>query len=269
MSGDVVLYEKRGHVALVTLNRPEARNAFDPEVLVRLDDAWSEVRDDDEIRVAVITGTGTAFCAGADLGRLIPLFSGARKPENEWDNRLAADVGIAGRGILRDGDVVKPVIAAINGFAIAGGMEMVMGCDIRVASEEARFGMQEVKWAIFPGGGATVRLPMQIPYSKAMELLITGDMIGADEALALGFLNHVVPPDQVLPKAFEIADKIAENGPLAVRAIRKSIRANVGVPELEAMKQETEIAAPIFATEDAREGPLAFMEKRKPVYKGR
>jgi enoyl-CoA hydratase len=269
MSDEVVLFEKREHVALLTLNRPQARNAFDPEVLVRLDDAWTTVRDDDEIRVAVITGTGTAFCAGADLGRLIPLFSGARQPEDEWDNRLAADPGISSRGILREGDVVKPVIAAINGFAIAGGMELVMGCDIRVAAEEAQFGMQEVKWAIFPAGGATVRLPNQIPYSKAMELLLTGDLIGADEALALGFLNHVVPADQVLLKAIEIAEKIADNGPVAVKAIRKSIRANIGVPEVEAMKQETEIAMPIFATEDAREGPRAFMEKRKPVYKGR
>jgi len=266
---EVVLFEKRDHLALVTLNRPEARNAFDPEVLVRLDDAWTTVRDDDDIRVAVITGAGTAFSAGADLGRLITLFSGARQPEDEWDNRLVADPAIGGRGILRDGDVVKPVIAAINGFAIAGGMELVMGTDIRVAADTARFGMQEVKWAIFPAGGSTVRLPIQIPYAKAMELLLTGDLIEASEMFDLGFLNHVVPEDQVLPKAFEIAGKIAENGPLAVKAIRKSIRANVGLPEVEAMRQESEIAMPVFATEDAQEGPRAFMEKRKPVYRGR
>jgi enoyl-CoA hydratase len=269
MSNDVVVFEKRDHVALVTLNRPETRNAFDPEVLVRLDDAWATVRDDDEIRVAVITGSGTAFCAGADLGRLIPLFSGAREPEDDWDQRLVADPAIGGRGLLRDGDVVKPVVAAINGFAIAGGMELLMGCDVRVAAEEAQFGMQEAKWAIFPAGGSTVRLPNQIPYAKAMELLLTGDMIGADEALALGFLNYVVPADQVLPKAMEIAEKIAENGPVAVRAIRKAIRANIGMPEVEALKQEAEIGMPVFGTEDAREGPRAFMEKRKPVYKGR
>jgi enoyl-CoA hydratase len=269
MSDDVVKFEKRGHVALVTLNRPDARNAFNPEVLVRLDDAWATVRQDDEIRVAIVTGTGTAFCAGADLGQLIPLFTGLRKPENEWDEKIVADLALTGRAILRDFDTSKPVIAAINGFAIAGGMEFVMGTDIRVAADSARFGMQEVKWAIFPGGGATVRLPNQIPYARAMELLITGDQIEADEALKLGFVNHVVPADQVLPKAFEIAEKIAENGPVAVRAIRKSIRANIGLPEVEALKQESEISMPVFLTEDAQEGPRAFMEKRKPVYKGR
>jgi len=249
MSDDVVLFEKRGHVALVTLNRPEARNAFDPEVLVRLDDAWTTVREDDEIRVAVLTGTGTAFCAGADLGRLIPLFTGLRKPENEFDEKLVADPAMAGRGILRDFDTEKPVIAAINGFAIAGGMEIVMGTDIRV--------------------GATVRLPIQIPYARAMELLITGDQIEAAAALELGFVNYVVPADQVLPKAFEIAEKIAGNGPIAVKAIRASIRAAVGVPEAQGLKQESEFAMPVFASEDAQEGPRAFMEKRKPVFKGR
>jgi enoyl-CoA hydratase len=171
--------------------------------------------------------------------------------------------------MLRDADAEKPVIAAINGFAIAGGMELVMGTDIRVAADTARFGMQEVKWAIFPAGGATVRLPNQIPYSKAMEYLITGEQFDAVEALKLGFVNYVLPAEEVLPKAFEIADIIADNGPLAVKAIRNSIRAAIGVPEAQALKQEAEFAMPVFGTEDAREGPLAFMEKRKPKYRGK
>lgn len=267
---EVLGLERIGHVALITLRRPEARNALSPELLVRLADAWSEVRDDPQIRVAVVTGAGDkAFCSGADLGRLIPLMSRVRAPEDEWDRRLLADGEVLGRGLLRTFDVVKPVIAAINGHAIAGGMELVQGTDLRIASSEAKFGVQEVKWAIFPGGGSTVRLPFQIPYARAMELLLTGELISAEEALELGFLNRVVPQAEVLPVAFDLAERIAANGPIAVQAIRRSTRECVGRPEAEAMKIESEIAAPVFRTEDAREGPLAFMQKRKPVFKGR
>ncbi|HSG90359.1 MAG TPA: enoyl-CoA hydratase-related protein [Pseudomonadales bacterium] len=265
----VVDYEKQGHVALVTLNRPDARNSINPEVGARLAEAWEQVRDDDEVRVAVVTGTGSAFCAGADLGQLIPLMSGARKAENEWDEKVLKNPALTSAALLRNFDTEKPIIAAINGHAIAGGMEMVQGTDIRIACPEAKFGVQEVKWAIFPAGGSTVRLPVQMPFAKAMELLLTGDLISAEEALALGFLNHVVPADQVLPKAMEIAAKIAANGPLAVRAIRKSARACLGLPEQEALKLESQISAPVFRTEDAKEGPRAFMEKRKPEYRGR
>ncbi|MDZ7824898.1 MAG: enoyl-CoA hydratase-related protein [Gammaproteobacteria bacterium] len=154
----VVEFEKKGHVALVTLNRPDARNSINPELGARLAEAWEQVRDDDEIRVAVVTGTGSAFCAGADLGQLIPLVSGARKPENEWDEKVLKNAALTSAALLRNFDTEKPVIAAINGHAIAGGMEMVQGTDIRVACPEAKFGVQEVKWAIFPAGGSTVRL---------------------------------------------------------------------------------------------------------------
>ncbi len=263
----VVDYAVNGHIATVTLNRPEARNAVNPEVAVRLADAWRAVRDDDTVRVAILTGTGSVFCAGADLGQLIPLISGARKAENEWDEKALADKEIFECAFLRSFDAVKPVIAAINGHAIAGGMEMVQGTDIRVSAPAAKFGVQEVKWAIFPAGGSTVRLPHQLPHAKAMELLLTGDLITADEALGYGFLNYV--DDDPLARANAIAEKIAANGPIAVQAIRKSARACLGVPELEALRLETEISAPVFKTEDAQEGPRAFMEKREPVYKGR
>jgi enoyl-CoA hydratase len=263
----LVNFELRGHVALVTLNRPDARNAINPEVAVRLADAWEEVRANDAIRVAVLTGTGSAFCAGADLGQLIPMMSGVRKPENEWDERVVKEPGITSRALLRNFDTEKPVIAAINGHAIAGGMEIVQGTDIRVAAPAAKFGVQEVKWAIFPAGGSTVRLPVQIPYAKAMELLLTGDLVSAEEALALGFLNYVT--DDYLGKAMEIAGKIAANGPLAVRAIRRSVKECLGKPEQEALRIESQISGPVFQTEDAKEGPRAFMEKRKPVYQGR
>jgi enoyl-CoA hydratase len=265
----LVDYRVEGHVAIVTLNRPDARNAINPEVAVRLADAWKSIRDDGNVRVGIVTGTGSAFCAGADLGQLIPMVSGARKPENDFDRRVVAEPGITSAALLRNFDTEKPIIAAINGHAIAGGMEMVQGTDIRVSVPEARFGVQEVKWAIFPAGGSTVRLPVQLPFAKAMELLLTGDLISADEALRIGFLNYVVPPDQLMKKALEIAEKIAANGPLAVRAIRKSARACLGLPEKEALRLESEISGPVFQTEDAREGPRAFMEKRKPQYKGR
>jgi len=263
----LVDYQLQGHVAVITLNRPEARNAINPEVAVRLADAWQDVKDNDDVRVAVLTGTGSAFCAGADLGQLIPMISGARKPENEWDERVMKEPGIASRALLRNFDPEKPVIAAINGHAIAGGMEVVQGTDIRISVPAAKFGVQEVKWAIFPAGGSTVRLPVQLPYAKAMELLLTGDLISADEALQLGFLNYVT--DDIMGKAMEIAEKIAGNGPLAVRAIRRSVKECLGKPEKEALRIENEISGPVFQTEDAKEGPRAFMEKRKPEYKGR
>ena len=261
--------ERRGHVAVVTLNRPEARNAISPEMAGMMADAWQELRDDAEVRVIVVTGTGSAFCAGADLGQLIPPMSGEKTPETAAEKRFVADKTLVNQCLLRDFDTEKPVIAAINGHAIAGGMELVQGTDIRVAVPGARIGVQEVKWAIFPAGGSSVRIPQQMPFAKAMELLLTGDTIMSEEALALGFLNYVVEPDQLMPKAMEIAEKIAANGPLAVKAIRASARACLGLPEKQALALELEHAGPVFQTEDAREGPRAFMEKRQPVYKGR
>ena len=262
-------FEHSNHVATVTINRPEARNAMNPEVFVRLYDAFREVESNNDIRVAIITGTGDkAFCAGADLGRLIPLMNGVRQPEDEWDNRWVNEVNKQGT-YLMGRDTVKPVIAAINGHAIAGGMELVQGTDIRISVPEAKFGVQEVKWALFPAGGSTVRLPRQIPYAKAMELLLTGDLITAEEALKCGFLNYVVEPAELMNKAMQIAEKLAANGPMAVQAIRKSAREVWGRPEEEALKLESTFSAPVFQTEDAIEGPKAFMEKRAPVYKGR
>jgi enoyl-CoA hydratase len=265
-----VLYEKSGHIALVTINRPDARNAIDTDVGVGLAETWAQIRDDDDVRVAIVTGAGDkAFCAGADLAKLIPLVQGLREPETDADRKFLADGGMFDRAILRDFDVVKPVIAAVNGFAIAGGMELCHGTDMRIASETAKFGVQEVRWALFPMGGSTVRMPRQLPHARAMELLLTGDFISAEEAFALGYVNRVVPQDKVLDEAMTLAGKIARNGPLAVQAIRKSVRACLGQPEAEGLRIETEIASPIFHTEDAKEGPRAFLEKREPEFKGR
>ncbi|MEH6403582.1 MAG: enoyl-CoA hydratase-related protein [Sneathiella sp.] len=262
-------YSVKDNIALITLNRPSARNALNPELVVQLAEAWRKVRDDDSVRVAVLTGTGSVFCSGADLGELIPIISGAKTPKDEWDKQVAENPRLTYEALLRNFDTEKPVISAIQGHAIAGGMEIVQGTDIRVAASGVKLGVQEVKWAIFPGGGSTVRLPVQMPYAKAMELLLTGDTISSEEALELGFLNHVVPEEDVIAKAMEIAAKIATNGPIAVKAIRASARACLGLQEAEALRLENKYSAPVFKTQDAREGPKAFMEKRKPVYLGK
>jgi enoyl-CoA hydratase len=265
-----LIYEKRNHVAYLTLNRPEARNALDPELVVELVAAWEDYRDDAEMRCAIITGAGDqAFCAGADLGRLIPLFTGARKPETEADKAVMRDPEATGKALLRDIELHKPLVAAVNGHAIAGGMEMLYSADIRVAVEGARFGLQEVKWAIFPMMGSTVKLPKQLPYARAMEMLLTGELMDAEELCRLGFLNKMVPKGQEMEEAERYARLIADNGPLAVQAIKKAVLAAMGLPTKEGLKREAELGMPVFFTEDAKEGPRAFKEKRKPQYKGK
>jgi enoyl-CoA hydratase len=265
-----IMFEKRNHIAYITFNRPEVHNSFNPETIVRLADAWKQVNTDDDIRAAIVTGAGNvAFSAGADLGRLIPLFTGARKSEDEWDQRLLADRRQGDAALLRNYDVDKPVIAAINGFCIAGGMELIQATDLRVASENASFGLQEVKWAIIPAAGSLARLQRQIPYCKAMEILLTGNRIDAQEAWRIGLVNYVVPQERLMARAEELASTIAANGPLAVRKIKEAVRRTSGRPLEEAFKIENEIARDVMRSEDAKEGPRSFMEKRKPNYKGR
>ncbi len=263
--------EREGHIVVITINRPEVHNSLDPETMVRLSDTWTMVRDDDDIRVAVITGAGKeTFCSGADLGRLVPMLTGARKPEDEWDEKVMKNFdSILQATMLRDFDVAKPVIAAINGACFAGGMEMIQGMDIRVTSETAKFGLQEVQRGLMPGGGSTVRLPRQIHYAKAMEILLTGEILTAEDALAFGLINHVVPQDKVMEKSMEIADMIASNGPLAVKAIRASVREGIDLTLKEAYAQEMKKGMEVLMTKDAQEGPRAFKEKRKPNFIGK
>jgi enoyl-CoA hydratase len=265
-----LLFEVRNAIAYLTLNRPEVHNSINPEMIVRLCEAWERINNDDEIRAVIVTGAGDkAFCAGADLGRMIPLLTRARAPEDEWDHKVLADRHLADHALLRHYDVYKPIIATVNGFCIAGGFELMQATDLRVAAEHASFGLQEIKWAIIPASGSLVRLPRQMPYCKAMELLLTGNRIDAAEAYRLGLVNYVVPASQVMAKAEELASTIAANGPIAVRAIKEGVLRAIGRPLEEGSKIENEVAKPVMKSADAREGPRAFMEKRKPVYKGK
>jgi enoyl-CoA hydratase len=266
-----LIYEKRDGVALLTFNRPERRNALSPELIVRLAEAWIDYRDDDSLRVAILTGTGDkAFCAGGDLGRLLPLFTGARKPEDEWDHKLMGDLPhYMSTALLRPFELYKPIIAAINGYALAGGSELLQATDIRIASTRASFGLTETQRGLVPGGGSMVRLPRQIPYCKAMEILMTGDAMSAAEALRIGFVNEVVEPDRLMPRAAEFAERLKKNAPIAVAAVKEAVLRTSGVPLAEAYGIEAEISARVTRSEDAREGPRAFMEKREPVYTGK
>lgn len=265
-----VLFEKRGPIAEITLNRPEAQNAIDPETVVLLEQAWREVAEDDAVRVAVLSANGDgAFCAGADLKRLITLITGARQPEDAHDHALAANMGLPMRALLRNFDPGKPIVAAVTGSALAGGMELLQATDIRVASEDARFGLREAQWGLFPVGGSTVRLPRQIPYALAMEILLTGEAIDAARALQIGLVNRVLPRAEVRAGAQQLAERIAANGPLAVQAIRRSARECLSLSVEAGLDRELQLGMPVFASRDAREGPRAFKEKRAPRFEGR
>ncbi|MEO8605058.1 MAG: enoyl-CoA hydratase-related protein [bacterium] len=270
MAEPALIYEKSGPIATLTMNRPEARNAVNPEMLCRLADAWQDVNDDAAIRVAILTGAGEqAFCAGADLDKLVRMMQGAVPPENEYDERIKNDVGVIYKGFMRSLDVYKPIVAAVKGFCVAGGLEILNCCDIRVAADDAQFGLAEVKWSLFPMGGSTVRIPRQIPWPIAMELMLTGERISAQEAYRVCLINKVVPAAQVMGEAHRYADILAANGPLAVQAVKRSALAGLGVPTERALELEMEIGIPVSMSEDAREGPKAFKEKRKPNFKGR
>lgn len=262
-------YEKRDGIAHLVMNRPERRNALSPQMIVEMANAWQDFREDPGARVAILTGAGDkAFCAGADLGLLIPLLSGARKAEDEYDEALLKDRTLMQKALLRDFELYKPVIAAVNGFALAGGTEILQATDLRVAATHAEFGLSEVMRGIIPAGGSLVRLARQIPYCKAMEILLTGDRMGADEAFRIGLINEVVPADRLMSRALAIAQRIAENGPLAVAACKEAVIRTSGLSLPDAFRIENELAGRVMRSKDAIEGPRAFMEKRKPNFKG-
>jgi len=270
MSEPAVLYEKKDGIAFVTLNRPDVRNAINTEMLCRLTDAWQDVNDDEAVRVVILAGAGDkAFCAGADLDKLVRMLQGLRPPETEWDERVRADLSIIYKGLLRNYQVFKPIIAAVHGFCVAGGTEILSCTDIRIASDDARFGLAEVKWSLFPMGGSTVRLPRQIPYCHAMEILLTGEQLSAERAMQMGLINKVVSRAALMPEAMRYAQILCENGPLAVQAVKRSVLTGLALPTEQALEQEMEIGIPVSMSEDCKEGTKAFKEKRKPVFRGR
>lgn len=264
-----LLYDKRDGVATIVLNRPHKHNALSPEMVVRLANAWRDVRDDDSVAVALLTGAeGPSFCAGADLRLLIPLFTRARAPEDDWDEQLMADRSMMDLALLRGFDLYKPVVVAVNGHALAGGTEILLGTDVRIASNAATFGLTEVRRGIIPAGGSLVRLARQIPYTAAMEMILGGEPIDASAAERHGLVNRVVDPGEVLPVAQATAQRVARGAPIALRKAKEAVVRTSGVPLLEAYAIETSCARDVMRTADAREGPAAFIEKRDPVWKG-
>jgi enoyl-CoA hydratase len=305
------------HVVLITIDRPEAKNSADMEHFKRLREAWERFAADDDAWVAIITGVGDAFFTGADLKRYIPEITRLQRQIAEEGlteiNGYRLDDGV--RAVLRNVELWKPVIAAVNGFCTAGGMEMLGGVDIRIAVPEAKFAVMEPKRGLFAGGGTTVRLPRQIPWAQAMELLLCADLIPAQRAYEMGLLNAVVPREQLLDTAYEYARRITENAPLAVQATKKSALQGLYSEEMQigkvreaakalrdvlgtikaddpstsrfaitvaidvldglaknlrtAFENESQISSAVFRTEDAKEGPRAFAEKRKPNWQAR
>lgn len=262
-----VIVEKDGAILTVTLNRPEKKNAVNSEVMCLLYDAWNRLDADEDLRVAILTGTGDTFCAGMDLSEIGKLGTG--KPDNEFMARVMKEPAVIYGAWLKTYRPTKPVILAAEGFARAGGTEILQGTDIRVAGESAMFGVTEVQRGLFPMAGSAVRLRRQIGYAVAAEMLLAGEDLPARRAYELGLVNHVVPDGQALAKAREIAMRIAANGPLAVKAILATLRQTETLSEEDAFAIEQQHGMQVMRSEDAREGPRAFLEKRKPVFNGR
>ncbi len=276
-----LLVNREGHVMVVTMNRPERRNALSLEMMRGMSQAWDEANADPDVRAVILTGAGGAFCAGADLEAMSEAAPGDAFAAAEGSPDVNVDAG-AGAGDISVADIAagvikpllkgflldKPLIAAVEGPAIAGGTEILQATDIRIAGESARFGVSEVRWGIYPLGGSVVRLRRQIPYTVAADLLLTGRHLRAPEAKAVGLIGEVVPDGTALDRAREVAAAIAANGPVAVQAVLRALRATEGVPEREAMRIDSEIGMTVYASDDAREGPLAFVEKRTPQFTG-
>jgi enoyl-CoA hydratase len=259
------------HTVLITIDRPEARNSADLEHFKALREAWERFDAEPDSWVAVVTGVGDAFFTGADLKTYVPAITKlqqriAEEGVTEVDGYRLDD---GTKAVLRGAKIWKPIIAAVNGFCTAGGMEMLGGVDIRVACPEAQFAVMEPKRGLFAGGGTTVRLPRQIPFPQAMEFLLCADLVPAARALEMGLLNAVVPRDELMDAAWDYARRITANAPLAVRATKQSVWEGLGMDLRDAYRNEAAISGRIFQTADAVEGPKAFAEKREPRWQGK
>ena len=259
------------HVALITIDRPETRNALDMYHFRDLAAAWRRFKDEDEAWVAIVTGVDGAFMAGADLKTYLPQITElhtkiARGEVTEIDGCRLSD---GTRAVLRNAKIYKPIIAAVGGPCVAGGMEMLGGVDLRIATPNATFGVMEPKRGLFAGGGTTVRLPRQLAFPAAMEFLLTAEAFPASRALEVGLLNEIVEPDQLLDRARDWAHRITANAPLAVQATKESVLRGLALDLEAAYKVEEELSGVVFSSEDAKEGPRAFAEKRPPQWTGR
>ena len=258
-SYETILVERRGAVAIVTINRPEKRNALNIQTRAEGADILDELRSDESIRVAVLTGAGDkAFIAGADIAEFAER-SAIQQREVMLDRSLFNAID----------SFPKPIIAMVNGYCLGGGCEVALACDLRIASDKASFGQPEINLGIIPGGGGTQRLTRLVGEGKAMEMILSGEIINAETAFAIGLVNHVVPSDQLETKTMEIANRIAEKSPVALRLAKESVKLASRSNLDEGLRREVDLFALCFSSEDKDEGVKAFLEKRKPEFKGR
>ncbi|MFC1993168.1 enoyl-CoA hydratase/isomerase family protein [Chloroflexota bacterium] len=247
-----VLYEKEGQIGLITINRPEAMNALNPDAMEELTKIRLDFDNDPDLRVAIVTGSGDrAFCAGWDLK--------SAQITKEQRNAFAKSMD----------EIHKPIIAAVNGHALGGGLEIALGCDIRIAAENASFGLPEPRWGLMPGWGGTQRLPRAVPMGLALEMMLTARRISAEEALRFGLANRVVPLSELMPTAKKMAEEICQCGPLASRAVKEAAKRGVEMPLPNGLVLESKLLDELLKSEDAAEGAKAFQEKRNPEFKGK